>query len=84
LREILKEMTIMEIFFLNFVQAINDNLLWLGPVLVVCILVLIISEIKEVFKDMLKDMEEPEVGKGQRSEVRGREGTEVRGQRSDI
>ena len=46
----------METFFLNFIQAINDNLLWLGPVLVVCILALIISEIKEVFKDMLKDM----------------------------
>ena len=58
-----------EIFFLNFVQAINDNLLWLGPVLVVCILVLISSEIKEVFKDMLKDMEEPEI-RDQESEVR--------------
>ena len=59
----------MEIFFLNFVQAINDNLLWLGPVLVVCILVLIISEVKEVTKDMLKEMEEPEI-RDQESEAR--------------
>ena len=46
----------MEIF-LNIVQAISDSRYWLGPALVVCILVLIISEIKEVFKDMLKDVD---------------------------
>ena len=47
----------METLFLNFIQVINDSRFWLGPVLVVCILGLIISEIKDVFKDMLKDME---------------------------
>ena len=46
----------MEIF-LNVIQAISDSRFWLGPVLVVCVLVLIACEIKEVFKDMLKDMD---------------------------
>jgi hypothetical protein len=45
-----------EIYFLNVIAAISDSRRWLGPVLVVCILVLIISEIKEVLKDILKDM----------------------------
>lgn len=47
----------MEIFFLNVIAAINDSRCWLGPVLVVCMLVLIISEVKEALKYMLKDMD---------------------------
>ena len=58
----------MEIF-LNIVQAISDSRFWLGPVLVVCILGLIISEIKDVFKNILKDMKEPEI-RDQESEAR--------------
>ena len=57
-----------ETLFLNFIQAISDSRFWLGSMLVVCILVLIISEIKEVFKDMLKDMKEPEA-RDQRPDV---------------
>ena len=57
-----------EIFFLNFIQAISDSRFWLGPVLVVCVLILMGCEVKEVFKDILKDMEEPEV-RDQRSDV---------------
>ena len=47
----------MEYFFLNFIQAISDSRYWLGPLLVICVYVMLAREVKDVFKDMLEDME---------------------------
>ena len=49
----------MEIFFLNFIQAISDNWYWLGPLWCVCMFVLIGYEVKKIFRDIkeLKDMD---------------------------
>jgi hypothetical protein len=47
----------MEYFFLNMIAAISDSRYWLGPLLVICAYVMLAREVKDVFKDMLEDME---------------------------
>jgi hypothetical protein len=47
----------MEMLFLNFIQAISDSRYWLGPLLVICVYVMLAREVKDVFKDIPKDMD---------------------------
>jgi hypothetical protein len=53
----------METLFLNFVQAINDSRFWLGPLLVVCVFVLVRREIITTVRD------ETEETRSQRSDI---------------
>ena len=47
----------METLFLNVIAAISDSRYWLGPLLVICVYVMLAQEVKDVFKDILKDMD---------------------------
>ena len=42
----------MEKTFLNIIQWINDNRLWLGPLLLICVSVITIKEIKKAITDV--------------------------------
>lgn len=57
-----------ETIFLNAVQAISDSRFWLGPILLICIYVLVALEVFEIVQE---EIEELEVG-DQKSEIRSR------------
>jgi len=55
----------MEILFLNAIQAISDSRFWLGPLLVVCVYVMLAWEIITIVQD---EIGKPEVG-DQKSDI---------------
>ena len=48
----------MESIFLNIVNAISESRHWLMPVLLVCVLVMLVHTIVEVFENLQEEMEE--------------------------
>ena len=44
-----------EIYFLNFIQAISDSRYWLGPVLVICVYVMLAWGIITTVQDEIEE-----------------------------
>lgn len=48
----------MEIIFLQTIELISDNRMWLGPLMAAVLLIAVMREIILTFKDIQKEMEE--------------------------
>lgn len=52
-----------EQIFLNVIESISASRCWLMPIILICLLVLLVNEIRSVFTDMSADMKGESDGK---------------------
>ena len=45
----------MEIFFLNVIAAISDSRYWLGPLLVICVCVMLFAEMISIAQEEIEE-----------------------------
>ena len=48
----------METIFLNIIEAISGSRFWLGPLLLVCIGIILANELVGVFADIQRELDE--------------------------
>ena len=45
----------MEALFLNMINAVSESRCWLGPIILICVLVMVVSQIINIVQDEIED-----------------------------